>query len=109
MQCFRTCTILLAQGLALALFIFLALGQPWILSQIDGLLFPYTLESRLGDDGTEAPTALGLRLGGRGDPKKQEETSRLLCGYLLNHLNYYCHLVLLSFAYSFYSAHRMIL
>jgi len=53
MQCFRTCTILLAQGLALALFIFLALGQPWILSQIDGLLFPYTLESGLGDDGID--------------------------------------------------------
>jgi len=44
---------LLAQGLALALFIFLALGQPWILSQIDGLLFPYTLESGLGDDGID--------------------------------------------------------
>ncbi|XP_039823338.1 uncharacterized protein LOC120685459 isoform X5 [Panicum virgatum] len=79
-RCFSYLYHFVSTRLVLSPFCFLALGQPWIPSHIDGLLFPYTLESRLGDDGTEAPTALGLRLGGRGDPKKQEETSSRLYG-----------------------------
>ncbi|CAN6382001.1 unnamed protein product [Urochloa humidicola] len=54
-------------------------------SQIDEFLFLYTLESRLG-----------LGLGGRGDPKKEKDTARLVRDYSLNHLG--CCLILACFA-----------